>query len=371
MRFTVSTTELTQKLQPPAHIASTRSGLAAIGGVLVRVESGAIQLLATDLEMSICVPVDGAQAEDGTALVPARLLLDVVRMAPGGEVTCSTDGASETLEVVSKSSSVKLRMLRAEDFPNIPTHVAGDSVELPGAVLSTAIGQVGRAASRDETRPLLTGILISAQGDQLRLVATDSYRLAVREVALEAALPTGFEVTVPARALNEVARLSQQLEHPAVGVTIDNNQISFKVGDVVLSSRLLEGHFPDYRQLLPESAEHELQFATDELLDVVRRVSLVAQKNTPLSLALRAGEMTVAARTPDVGEASETIPAEFSGEGFEVGFNPTYLRDGLESADSARLTLKLVSPLRPGVIEADGVEDGRFLYLVMPVRLGV
>lgn len=284
---------------------------------------------------------------------------------------CSTDGGGESLEVVSKSSAVKLRLLRAEDFPSIPTNVAGESVALPGEVLSSAIGQVGRAASRDETRPLLTGILVAAQGDQLRLVATDSYRLAVREVALESALPSGFEVTVPARALSEVARLSQQLDFPEVGVTIDSNHISFKVGDVVLSSRLLEGHFPDYRQLLPESPEHELHFATDELLDVVRRVSLVAQKNTPLSLALRNGEMTVSARTPDVGEASETIPAEFEGEGFEVGFNPTYLRDGLESVGSSRLTLKLVSPLRPGVIEAEGVEDGRFLYLVMPVRLGV
>ena len=206
--------------------------------------------------------------------------------------------------------------------------------------------------------------------NSLRIVATDSYRLAVKEIALQDS-PVGSQVTVPVRALTEAARLAQQEGAETVGAATTNNQIIFSINNIMLASRLIDGHFPDYRQLLPESVEHELHFATDELLDVVRRVSLVAQKNTPLRLALKQGELTVSAKTPDIGEGSETIPSEYSGEPLEIGFNPTFLRDGLESVSSPRMVLKLVSALRPGVIEAEGGEDGGFVYLVMPVRLGV
>ncbi|MHB8490804.1 MAG: DNA polymerase III subunit beta [Solirubrobacteraceae bacterium] len=364
------TASLSDRLQAPAHIASARSGLAAIGGVLVTARDGSATLAATDLDMSIRVPLDGLVEGDGAVVVPARLLLDVVRMAPGPDVTCTVSAAGDSLEVRSGSSTVSLRALRTDDFPTLPLGEADGGLTLPGATLTGAIGQVARAASRDETRPLLTGVLVTAQGRSLRLVATDSYRLAVREVPLDGELPDSFEATVPARALSEAGRLAQQGAAEEITVAVDGNQVVFKVGTTILTSRLLEGHFPDYRQLLPESPEHELQFATTELLDVVRRVSLVAQKNTPLSLVLRDGEMTVSAKTPEVGEASETIAADFHGEGFEIGFNPLYLRDGLESVEAPSATLKLVSPLRPGVIEAGGLEGGSFTYLVMPVRLG-
>ena len=147
------------------------------------------------------------------------------------------------------------------------------------------------------------------------------------------------------------------------------NQVVFEVDGTVLSSRLIDGQFPNYRQLLPDAYEHELRLPPRELLDVVRRISLLAQKNAPLRLAFREGEVTISAQTPDVGEASETLPVPFSGEPFEIGFNPEFLRDGLESVGSDDLVLKLISPLRPGLIEAG--DGSGFLYLIMPIRLNV
>ena len=229
--------------------------------------------------------------------------------------------------------------------------------------------KVARSASRDETRPILTGILVSASGSDLRMVATDSYRLSVKETGLEAPLDGSFEANVPARALQELVRIAQAADEGELTIGVRANQVVFDLGGVVLSSRLIDGQFPNYRQLLPDTHEHELTVSTSELTDVVRRMSLMAQKNAPLRLAFGDGELKVSAQTPDVGEAHESMPIPFQGEPFEIGFNPDFLRDGLESVDADDLRLKLISPLRPGLIEA-GDESG-FQYLIMPIRLNV
>jgi DNA polymerase-3 subunit beta len=201
------------------------------------------------------------------------------------------------------------------------------------------------------------------------MVATDSYRLSVKETTLEAPLSSAFEVNVPARALQELARLVTHTEDERLQVSVRQNQVLFTLGKVILSSRLIDGQFPNYRQLLPESFEHELRLAGPELTDVVRRISLLAQKNAPLRLSFAAGELTVSAQTPDVGEARESMPVAFQGEALEIGFNPEFLRAGLEAIDAGDVLLKLISPLRPGLIEA-GDESG-FRYLIMPIRLNV
>jgi DNA polymerase-3 subunit beta len=201
------------------------------------------------------------------------------------------------------------------------------------------------------------------------MVATDSYRLSVKETTLEAPLASSFEVNVPARALQELARVAGHAEDEQVSVSVRQNQVLFVIGRVILSSRLIDGQFPNYRQLLPESFEHELRIAGGELTDVVRRISLLAQKNAPLRLAFTPGELTVSAQTPDVGEAQESLPVAFEGEPLEIGFNPEFLRAGLEAIDDGDVLLKLISPLRPGLIEA--ADESRFQYLIMPIRLNV
>jgi DNA polymerase III subunit beta len=208
---------------------------------------------------------------------------------------------------------------------------------------------------------------MSASAQELRMVATDSYRLSVKQTDLESPLQGALEANVPARALQELVRIAQQAESSELAVSVGQNQIVFELGAITLSSRLIDGQFPNYRQLLPESVEHELRFSTVEFTEVVRRVSLLAQKNAPLRLSFKEGEVTVSAQTPDVGEASETIPVPFQGERFEIGFNPEFLRDGLESVESPELVMKLISPLRPGLIETP--DAGDFVYLIMPIRL--
>jgi len=186
---------------------------------------------------------------------------------------------------------------------------------------------------------------------------------------LEQQLAGSLEANVPARALAELARIAQQAEGDSIAVSVGESQVVFELGDVVLSSRLIDGQFPNYRQLLPESVEHELRLSTAELVDVVRRISLLAQKNAPLRLSFSEGTLTISAQTPDIGNASESIPVPFHGEAFEIGFNPEFLRDGLESVEADELVLKLISPLRPGLIESP--DTGDFVYLIMPIRLNV
>jgi DNA polymerase III subunit beta len=317
--------------------------------------------------VSLRVPLKAEAVRDGVVVLPARLLLDVVRSLPAQQVSLELRSAEQDVELISGKAIFHIRTLRAEDFPPFPEPNADSGVSLPAqAFVSTAL-KVAGSASRDETRPVLTGIQVSAADRELRMVATDSYRLSVKETTLEASLSSNFEVNVPARALQELARVSTGAEDQQLGVSVLQNQVVFELDGVVLSSRLIDGQFPNYRQLLPEGFEHELRVAGPELTEVVRRISLLAQKNAPLRLAFKPGELTVSAQTPDVGEALESLPVAFQGEPLEIGFNPDFLRDGLEAVEGAELVLKLISPLRPGLIQSD---DG-FQYLIMPIRLNV
>jgi DNA polymerase III subunit beta len=367
VKLSLSTDELLAQLQTTTRVASSRSTVQALSGVMISAQDAQAVLLATDMEIGLKVPLAGEILSPGAAVLPARLLLEVVRSLPGPNVTLELRPQEQDVELLSGTAKFHLRTLRAEDFPALPTPTADTRMALPTQVFVDTASQVSRSASKDETRPVLTGVLISAGGQELRMVATDSYRLSVKQAALESALEGSVEANVPARALQELTRIAQSVEAPELTISLGQNQIVFEIGDIVLSSRLIDGQFPNYRQLLPESVEHELRLASSEISDVVRRISLLAQKNAPLRLSFSEGQLTVSAQTPDVGEANETLPVPFSGEAFEIGFNPEFLRDGLESVESEELVLKLISPLRPGLIESP--DGGEFVYLIMPIRL--
>jgi DNA polymerase-3 subunit beta len=319
------------------------------------------------MEVGLRVRLQAEVARSGQAVLPGRLLLDVARALPAETVTLEQRASEQDVELISGGAVFHLRTLRTEDFPSLPDPSAETRLALPAAAFVETVERVARSASKDETRPVLTGILISAAASELRMVATDSYRLSVKRTSLEEPLAGELEANVPARALQELARIAQAAQSTELAASVGQNQVVFELDGVVLSSRLIDGQFPNYRQLIPETVEHELRLATAELTDVVRRISLLAQKNTPLRLAFREGELTISAQTPDVGEASETIPVPFHGEAFEIGFNPEFLRDGLESIDTDELLMKLISPLRPGLLESP--QAGEFVYLVMPIRL--
>ena len=355
--------ELTQKLAIVSRAVSTRASVQILSGVLLRAEGGRLNLAATDMELSLRSSVNAQVEGEGAVVVPGRLLVDLVRLLPAEEVTFEHRPDEGVVRVTCGPSSASLHTYAAEDFPRLPDLDAVGTFTVDREALLETIARVARAASRDEARPVLTGVLVQFVGDKLVMAATDSYRLAVKETTLSSPAPE-LEAIVPSRALQELARVAGDGDEIAVGV--QENQVLFSAGGVWLTSRRIDGQFPNYRQVLPETFEHELTISRAELLDVVRRAAVMIQRATPLQLRFADGEVTVIARTHEVGESQESMPVAYSGEPLEIGFNAEFLREGLESVEGDDVRLKLISPLRPAILTDEG-ED--FTYLVMPIRL--
>jgi DNA polymerase-3 subunit beta len=355
--------ELAQKLGIVSRAVSTRAAVQILSGVLLRAEGGRLHLAATDMELSLRSSLDAQVDGEGAVVVPGRLLVDLVRLLPAEEVTFEHRPEEGVVRVSCGSSSASLHTYAAEDFPRLPDlDAVGTFTDDREALLDT-VARVARSASRDESRPVLTGILVRFEAGKLVMAATDSYRLSVKETPLEGESPE-LEAIIPARALAELSRIAQSGDNVELGV--HENQVVFAVDDVWLTTRRIDGQFPNYKQLLPETFEHDVTLPRAELLDVVRRVAVMAQRNSPLRLRFAEGELTVSAQTQDVGESRESLPVPFSGEPLEIGFNADFLREGIESVSTDEIQLRLISPLRPGLIRAEGDD---FWYLIMPIRL--
>jgi DNA polymerase-3 subunit beta len=362
LRITCSKAELAASLGIVSRAVSTRGAVQVLGGILLQAEDGRLSLAATDMEISIRASLAGEVEGDASVVVPGRLLTDLVRLLPDDSVTLAYDEGDGVLAVTSGSHASRLNVYSAEDFPRLPPlDVSLQTID--AAALLATIEKVGRAASRDESRPVLTGVLVRFEGDRLIMAATDSYRLAVKETSLSSAGPD-LDAIIPARALQELARLAAGAEDVRLGV--HENHVIFSANDVWLTSRRIDGQFPNYKQLLPETFEAEIATPRAALLDVVRRAGLMAQRNAPLRLRFADGELTVSAQTQDIGEATESLPIEYAGEELEIGFNPYFLHDGLEAVAGDSVQLKLINRLRPGLLSAP---DESFWYLIMPIRL--
>ena len=362
LRVTCSRDELVQKLAVVARAVSTRTTLLVLSGVMLRAENGELHLAATDMELSLRSSLTADVGGEGAVVVPGRMLVDLARLLPEDEVQIEHGAEEGVVRVVCGSYSSRLHTYNVEDFPRLP-EPSDETFAIEGEALLATIARVSRSASRDESRPVLTGILARFESGKLVMAATDSYRLSVKETPIAGA-PDDLEAIIPARALAEVSRIAVAGESLELGV--QENQVVFRADGVTLTTRRIEGQFPNYRQLLPDAFEHEVRLPRAELLDVVRRVSVMAQRNSPLRLRFAEGELTVSAQTQDVGEAREALPVAFAGEPLEIGFNAEFLRDGVESVASDALVLKLISPLRPAVMQGDGDD---FSYLIMPIRL--
>lgn len=362
LQITCARDDLAAALGIVARAVSSRGAVQVLSGILLRADEGKLTLAATDMEISLRATVEGEVAGDAAAVVPGRLLTDLVRLLPDEAVTLAHDEGDGMLSVASGSHSSRLNVYSAEDFPRLPPVDVGLHRIGAPALLAT-IEKVARAASRDESRPVLTGILVRFEGKQLIMAATDSYRLAVKETELDESGPE-LEAIIPARALQELARLAAGANEVQLGV--HENHVIFGAGGVWLTSRRIDGQFPNYKQLLPETFEAEVTTPREPLLDVIRRAGVMAQRNAPLRLRFAEGELSVSAQTQDVGEAHESLPVDYSGEPLEIGFNPDFLRDGLEAVAGDAVQLKLINPLRPGLIVSPGES---FSYLIMPIRL--
>lgn len=366
MRVSVARGELVNALTIVSRGLSSRTTLPILSGIHISCASQQVVLQATDLEVSIRTSCPALVETTGESVIPGKLLTDIIKSLPEGAVTIDTSGAG-VATVTSGSSSFTLRTLSPEDYPKFPSVIAADSISIPPAVFSRLTRQVSRSVSRDETRPILTGVYLVIDGGLLRMVTTDSYRLCVREIAVPETTGS-LELVVPGKATDDVARLSESSEELRIGVS--ENQVIFSFGTTEFISRRIEGSFPNYRQLLPK--EHTTRVIVDrgEFLDAVRRVSLMAQHSTPIRLRtdVAAHTLTISSGTQDIGEASEDVQVTPEGDDVEIAFNHTYLLDGVSIAEGDTVAIEVTSPLKPGVLKTPG--DEGFTYLLMPVRLG-
>jgi DNA polymerase-3 subunit beta len=313
------------------------------------------------MELSLRTSLPARVEGEGALVVPGKLLVDIARLLPADEVVIEHRPDDGAVQITSGSYTSRLHVYAAEDFPRLPPVDVPLQAVARESLLET-IERVSRAASRDESRPVLTGILVRFEGTSLVMAATDSYRMAVKETELAEPGPE-LDAIIPARALGELARIAAG-EHIQLGV--QENHVVFGTGDAWLTTRRIDGQFPNYKQLRPEAFELELELPRDELLQVVRRAGVMVQRNSPLRLRFAEGELTVSAQSQDVGETRESLPAGYTGDPLEIGFNADFLREGLESVKGDQVKVQLINPLRPGLLSADGDD---FWYLIMPIRL--
>lgn len=337
--------------------------MAVLSGIHLMATEDSLRLTGTDLDLSVQIEIPVSTSDSGVCVIPARLINDIVKALPPGAVTIEAD--EQEARVSSGRSQFSVRTLDAEEFPRL-SNTDDYNATLPGGDLAEALRQVVRAASSDDARPVLTGVLLSAHDAGLRLVATDSYRLAIRDVADANVLQSDQSVLVPSKALDELRRLLTTSED--VKVRLDEQEITFAVGNVRLTSRLIEGQFPDYRSLVPSNYPNRLRVDRDVLVEAVRRVKLlVRDTTTPVRLALRPDSVELTVVSQEIGQATEEVEAKYEGDGITVAFNPAYLIDGLESVPAGDVLIEMLEANKPAVLRPDDGDD--FLYLIMPVRV--
>jgi DNA polymerase III subunit beta len=363
LKVTCDRDELVAKLATVSRVVSTRGSVQVLSGVLLRPADGGLELAATDMELSLRTTLTASVEGDSSVVVPGKLLVDLARLLPAADVTIEYRPEDGVVHVSSGSYSSKLNVFSAEDFPRLPSVDPAPHTIATASLLET-VDRVARSASKDESRPVLTGIQVRFEGTQLFMAATDSYRLSFKQTELEQSGPD-LEAIIPARALTELGRIAAGTDTVALGV--NENTVVFGTGDTWLTTRRIDGQFPDVARLLPETFEIEVDLPRAELRDVVRRAGVMALRNAPLRLRFAEGELTISAQSQDVGETVESLPAAYTGEPLEIGFNAEFLADGVDAVRSDTVRLKLINPLRPGLITS--ADDDSFWYLIMPIRL--
>lgn len=384
MKFRCERDALSEAIGSAGRAVASRSGaLPILSGLLVRASQDEIDLAGSDLELTIRVSAPAECDDEGAAVLPARLFGDIVRSLEPGAV--SVDVGEDEARIKSGRSEFSLRVLAADDFPRLP-QVAGSGVRMDAAALAEALRQVIPAASRDDARPILTGVLLVAEGSGLRLVATDSYRLGVRDLPGESVLAAhlsgaaaeGRHVLVPAKALGELQRLLGSGAAPGSAAPGTENQVElsfsdrdacFDTGRARVSTRLIEGQFPNYQQLIPSGYPNRLVVAREAFIEAVKRVRLIGRDrdNAPIRLMMSAAGLELQTIVHDVGQATETLDAKYEGTETTIAFNPEFLLDGLGAIGADEVSVETLDTSKPAIVRS--AEGGDFLYLLMPVRV--
>lgn len=362
MNFTVPAPELAAAVTWVSRTISTRPTLPTLGGILLELTDSSLRLAGTDLEHTGEATLELAGTANGRVVVPGRLLADIVRNLPTGFVRVAA--GDSTLTVDCGQISHELRLLNADDFPTLAEPSLAQVVHLTGDAFATAAGQVVRAAAHDDSRPVLSGLLFEIDGGKLTLAATDSYRLAVRE------LPCTWEheltsALVPARTLAEVIRVMGGEE--TVTIAFEDHQVTFATAARRLTTRLIEGEFPKFRALIPTGYQHAATLDRQLLLDALKQVGPYCANNNPVRLTLDQGRVDLDAVQQDVGKGHAQVEAKYEADQVTIAFNADYLADGIAGVTTAEVVLEVADGLKPALVHA--AEQDAYLYLIMPVRL--
>ena len=372
MKFRVERDVLAEAVTWVARGVPARPPVPVLAGVLLEAaEDGTLTLSAFDYEVSARITVPADVAEAGQVLVLGRLLAEISRNLPAKPIDISTDGTK--LNVTCGSSRFSLREMPVADYPTLPA-APEPSGTIAGDVFTQAVAQVSIAADRGDTLPILTGVRMEVEGDKIVLLATDRYRLAMRELTWSPASPAASHVAlIPARQLSETAKAlgasgSVQIALGGGG----DGLIGFEAGQRQATTRLLDGEYPKVTSIFPSSVDTEAVIETAALEEAVKRVALVAERNTPVLLKFTDGQVAIEAGTGDDAQASEAVEAVLHGPEIQIAFNPQYLLDGLHAVGQPWSRLSFTQPSRPAVLtgqsEADSDTDASYRYVLMPVR---
>ncbi|HIK46600.1 MAG TPA: DNA polymerase III subunit beta [Leptolyngbyaceae cyanobacterium M65_K2018_010] len=378
MKFACSQSELNNQLSSVSRVVPTRPSRPVLGNILVKVDadSQSVTLIGFDEVLGIESRFDAQVDESGVVTLPAKLWSDIVSRLPNEDITLETNEGGTTVTITSSSGHYEVRGLSAEDYPALPTVEARDAIALPAEALLDGLKGSLFATSSDETKQVLTGVHLLSERDTLEFAATDGHRLAVVQTLDESGATrstevTGMNVTVPAKALRELERMIQAYtSNQPVLVRLDEIQVLFDLGPQKLTTRLLEGQYPNYRQLLPKQFARQITLDRRVLMASLERIAVLAsQKNDIIKISLNSASQVVSlsVEAQEVGSGREDLPAQISGDDLDIAFNVRYLLDGLKAFDSNEVQMQCNAATSPAVLTPLG--ETKITYLVMPVQI--
>lgn len=368
MKFNLSKSRLSGYLQSVLQVVPTKSTLPILSNVIFEALEDKLKISATDLEVSITATFDCAIAKKGIAVLPGRILFEIVKELPESEITF--EGTASRVEIKVPNGSYKIACATAEDFPKLPVINTKKQIKINGSDFVTMIKKTTFACSLDETRPALNGVLWSTKGDMMTMVATDGHRLA--RISMENSKLKGIseDIIIPPKVLNIIPKFISESDGE-IGVIFGENNIIFNLDDIILTSRLIEGPYPNYEQVIPSDSDKKMSISKDELAGAVRRISILSNSLThQVKFSLKGNALTISTTNADVGgEGKETIPCDYAGEALELGYNATYITEILGKMDSDEVIFALSNPVSAGIVYSPDIPKEQFLCLIMPLRL--
>lgn len=363
MKFRISKEAFLDGLQKVQHVVSSRTTLPILSNVLLVAKDGRLQFTTTDLDVGITGSVEAQIEKEGATTLPAKRLVSIIRELPSSEVEVSVD-AKNHASIRSGPSFFKVLGLTSEEFPALPRFDDAREFKIDQQILRDCLKKTSYAISTDETRYVLNGILFSFKNNALTMVATDGRRLAMVEQELEFPQSQEVDIIVPTKAVNELARLCGDVGEVIIRVT--NSQVGFDLGDSFLLSKLIDGNYPNYRQVIPGEAKERIALEREAFLKAISRVSLLAsEKSNSVKFQFTPGQVEIIASSPDIGEARETIAINYKGASITIAFNPDFTMAPLRNLSADEVYLHLIDEISPGVLRT----GTNFLYVLMPMRV--